>query len=169
MFVHIADERDRARIRRAGIVPSRARASGLWGVFCMPVLPNYFLSYQWLRELKRRGARTMVGIHFRVSDGEPVLVGHYGREPLPTTAAAAVRVILDAADARGFQVVLPRKVLPEEIHATRMINRVVGWRYYPDAHGHRPCGCPACLGRGQIKSRKLREAFEAALRGPDSG
>jgi hypothetical protein len=164
MLVHIADDRSREKIRRAGIVPCRARREALWGVFCMPVLPNYFLSHQWLRELKRRGVRTLVGVHFRVPDQEPVVVGHYNREHLPMTCARAVRLIMNVDDARGFEIVVPRKVIPREIHAIRRVSQVVGWRYFPDAHGRRPCGCPVCQPRGEIRSRRLREVYEASLR-----
>lgn len=162
MLVHIADDRERANIRRAGLLPPRARRGGLWGVFCMPVLPSYFLSHQWIREMKRRGVRTMVGVYFRIPDREPVVVGHYNRERQPMTAARAVRVIMEQADARGFEIVIPRKVEPTELHRIRAVNQVVGWRYYPDAHGKKPCGCPVCQPRGEIRSRKLREAYEAS-------
>jgi hypothetical protein len=36
----------------------------------------------------------------------------------------------------------------------------IGWRYQPHAHGKRPCGCPACLPRGSIKSRAIREKYD---------
>ncbi len=159
MLVHIADARHAERIRRAGIVPSRWRVPERRGVYASPVLPNYFLSHQWARELKRRGMRTLVGIHFRVSDRELVLVGHYGNPPASMTASRAVRLIMDAADARGYEIVVPRKIEAKEIHAIRGISRVVGWRYYPAAHGKYVCGCPACA-KGGIKSRRLRAAFE---------
>jgi hypothetical protein len=132
------------------------------GVYAMPVLLNYFVSYQWLRELKRRGAKSMVGVHFRVPDGEAVLVGHYRAPHVTMTAARAIRLIMDAADARGYEILIPRKIEPSEIHAIRPVSDVVGWRYYPDAHGKVPCGCPVCVPRGSIKSRKLRDAFEAS-------
>ncbi|MEZ4223309.1 MAG: hypothetical protein R3B13_20355 [Polyangiaceae bacterium] len=164
MLVHIADERASARIRRAGLVPARQRRGGLWGVFCLPVLPNYYLSHQWLREMKRRGIRTMVGVYFRVPDREAVVVGHYGSEKLPMTAARAVRVIMDQQDARGFEVVIPRKIEARAVHRIRPVNQLVGWRYFPNAHGQRPCGCPMCQPRGEIRSRRLREAYEAAFR-----
>ncbi|MCB9577292.1 MAG: hypothetical protein H6717_09735 [Polyangiaceae bacterium] len=165
MLVHIADERASTRIRRAGLVPHRARRGGLWGVFCMPVLRDYYISHQWLRELKRRGVRTMVGVYFRVPDREPVVVGHYNSAPRPMSAARAVRVIMDQEDARGFQIVVPRKIAPRALHKIRHVSQVVGWRYFPDSHGRRPCGCPMCQPRGEIRSRRLREAYEASFGG----
>src|SRR5262252_5945174 len=115
ILVHIADARNARSIERAGLKPSRWRGPDRRGVYGMPVLPNYFVSHQWMRELKRRGPRTMVGVYFKVPDREAVLVGHYGRQHTPMTASRAVRVIMDAADARGYEVLLPRKIEAQEI------------------------------------------------------
>jgi len=166
MLVHIADARDARKIERAGLKPSRWRKPDRRGVYGMPVLPNYFVSHQWMRELKRRGMRTLVGVYFRVPDREPVVIGHYNTEHTAMTAARAVRVVMDADDPRGYEVLIPRKIESTEIHAIRPVHRVVGWRYYPGAHSRTPCGCPACCARGEIKSRRLRDAFEAAMSAP---
>jgi hypothetical protein len=163
MLVHIGDARAARSFERSGIALSRSRGRGLRGVFAMPVMHNYFMSHQWLREMKRSGARLMVGVYFRVRDDEPVLKGHYNRAHVPMTAARAARIIMNAPDARGYEVIVPRKIGPGEIHAVRPVNRIVGWRYYAGAHGKYVCGCPACMPRGSIKSRKFREAFEAAV------
>lgn len=129
----------------------------------MPVVQDYYASHQWLRELKRSGARTLIGVYFRIPDQELVIVGHYRAAHAPMTAATAARLIMRLSDPRGYEVIIPRAIEPGEIHALRAVNRVVGWRYYPDAKGERPCGCRVCT-RGDIKSRKLREAYEAAFR-----
>src|SRR5688572_15174548 len=128
-LVHIADARDVRKIERTGISPSRWRQPERRGVYAMPVLPNYFVSHQWMRELKRRGIRTMAGVYFRLPDREPVLVGHYGVQHRPMSASRAVRVIMDAADARGYEVLVPRKIEAREISGVRPVNRVVGWRF----------------------------------------
>jgi hypothetical protein len=163
MFVHIGDARARKSFRRGGLRVARSAGSKASGVFAMPVLPDYFVSHQWLREAKRGGVKEMIGVYFRIPDQEPVVVGHYNSAHLPMTAARAVRLLMDAADPRGYEVIVPRSVEPHEIHAVRAISRVVGWRYYPDAHGKHVCGCPVCVPRGAIKSRRLREVFEASL------
>jgi hypothetical protein len=164
IFVHIADARSSASFARAGIRLPRVRPGYPTGVFAMPVLKDYFASHQWLRELKRRGARTLVGVYFRVPSSEPVLVGHYRQAHAPMTAGRAARVIMEAEDPRGYEVIVPRKIEPKAIHAIRAVHRVVGWRYYPEAKGKKPfCGCQSCT-RGEIKSRRLREAYEAAFR-----
>ncbi|MBF6221771.1 hypothetical protein IU479_27115 [Nocardia abscessus] len=74
LMVHLTPEKSARRIRRAGIA-----ANGFHrGVFCMPVMPSYVLSHQWLRELRRGGQRLILAVDFRIPDDEPVLVGHYG-------------------------------------------------------------------------------------------
>ena len=52
---------------------------------------------------------------------------------------------------------------PGETVRIRRLPQTLGWRYWPKAHGVKPCGCPACLGRGDIKSHKLRAEFERGL------
>jgi len=164
MLVHIADARDKRAVDRAGIVPWNRRRGAAWGVYAMPVLPNYFISHQWLRELKRRGMRTLVGVYFRLSSGEPVVIGHYNGTHAPMTVGRAIRIVMDAADARGYEIVVPRKVEATEIHAIRPVSQLAGWRYYPDAHRKPVCGCPVCVPPGTIKSKKLREAFERSMK-----
>ncbi|MBF6169200.1 hypothetical protein IU486_31350 [Streptomyces gardneri] len=108
LVVHLTPEKNARRIRRAGIA---ANGSGR-GVFCMPVMPSYVLSHQWLRELRRGGQRLIVAVDFRIPDAEPVLVGHYGAAQTELTAAEAVSVILHAADARGYEILVPRAIAP---------------------------------------------------------
>ncbi|WP_068053040.1 HEAT repeat domain-containing protein [Nocardia xishanensis] len=155
LLVHLTPEKNARRIRRAGITAS---SSGR-GVFCMPVMPSYVLSHQWLRELRRGGQRLIVAVDFRVPDDEPVLVGHYRTAATGMTAAEAVSVILHAEDARGYEIVVPRSIAAAELHRVRLVRQVTGWRYHPDAHGRRPCACPACLARGEFKAADLRRRF----------
>jgi hypothetical protein len=161
MFVHIGDARARRAFRQDGLTPNRRLPMERRGVFAMPVLRNYFVSHQWLREIRRGGAREFVGVYFRVPDRDLVLVGHYNQPHLRMTAARACRVVMDAPDPRGYEIIVPRKVQAKDIHAIRSVNRIVGWRYYPDAHGRPLCVCPVCVPRGSIKSRRLREAWQA--------
>ncbi|HEX7897640.1 MAG TPA: hypothetical protein VF950_07755 [Planctomycetota bacterium] len=160
MFVHLAPEKRSKAILRSGLRLPPARRGWIRGVYAMPVTRNYFVSHQWLRELKRRGDRAFVAVHFRVPDDQVVHVGHYGQAHATVSAAEAVAVVLRAGNAEGYEVVIPRAIRPAEIHALRAVRQVLGWRYYPGSHGKRPCGCPACLSRGEIKSRKLRERYE---------
>ena len=126
----------------------------------MPVTRNFYISHQWLRELKRRGQRVIVGIYFRVAGGEPVLVGHYREHHRPFTADEAVAFIMRAAEPEGYEVVFPRTIQPQEIRRVRSLPQVVGWRCLPGAHRRKPCGCPVCQPRGAIKSRRIRSRYE---------
>jgi hypothetical protein len=162
MFVHLADEKDKSSISRAGIRLPRARKGLPRGVYAMPVMRNYYISHQWLRELKRSGQRTLVAIHFRIPDDQIVLVGHYNADHLTVTAAQAVGIVMRAKSSEGYEVIVPRAIDPDEVHAIRNVRQVTGWRYFPGAHGKRPCGCPVCQPRGAIRSQKLREKYETS-------
>jgi hypothetical protein len=158
LLVHLTPEKYLARIVRNGIRTGR-------GVYCMPVLPSYYVSHQWLRELKRAGQRTILAVYFRLPPEERVLVGHYSQPHEEVTVDDAVRAILEAPDARGYEIILPRRVEPGEIVRVRRPPQVVGWRFYPTAKGRPPCGCSYCA-RGQIKARKRRDAYEGGDRRP---
>jgi hypothetical protein len=153
-FTHIAREKDEPLIRRGGIKPT-AVADGIEGVYAMPVLPNFFASHQWLRELRRLGSTPLVAIDFLVPDEEELRAGHYSTPHVTMTAAEAVGVILHADDPRGYEVVIPRKIEAGELQRTRHVPQVVGWRYWPDAHGQQPCSCVVCQ-RGTYKAAQLR-------------
>lgn len=162
MFVHLSPETRVKRIRRSGIKSSRLILPDLGesrGVFAFPVLPNFTVSHQWLRELKRNGARTICGIYFRIPDDELVYTGHYGNRHRTMTAAEASGFLQNVSDPEGYQVVVPRKVMANEIQRVRTLPHVVGWRYLPGAHGKKPCGCPFCWQPGTIKSRKIRDQW----------
>ncbi|MFC7478763.1 hypothetical protein ACFQX7_00045 [Luedemannella flava] len=125
----------------------------------MPVLPSFALTYQWTRELRRWKPGVLVAAHLRIPDDEPVTVGRYGTEPRQVTAAEAAAIVRDLADPRGYEVFVPRAVTPAEVRRVRQIPQGVGWRYQPDAHGRRPCACPACVQPGTPGSGKLRRAY----------
>lgn len=56
MFVHLAPESRIKLIQRNGIGRLRKPRGVLpGGIFAVPVTRNFFISHQWLRELKRRG------------------------------------------------------------------------------------------------------------------
>lgn len=160
MLVHLAPAGKARHIRRVGLTASPTR-SGIRGVYTVPMVPNFDVTHQWLRELKRwTKARTLVAVDVRIPDDEMVLVGHYARSFLEVPAAEAVKIVMDADDPRGYEVVVQRAIRSGEIHRIRDVPQKVGWRYFPDAHGKAPCGCPVCLQRGQPGTRKIREAYE---------
>lgn len=155
LLVHLTSDHAARAVRRSGIRTSWHRHVDARGVFCMPVLPSYVLTHQWGRELRKRGYRTTMAVRFRVPDDEAVWGGHFNRKPERMTAAEAVALVGAHPDPRGFELFVPRSVAAGEIHDLRHVNRLTGWRYYPDAHGHRPCPCPWCV-RGEYGARKIR-------------
>jgi hypothetical protein len=159
MFVHLAPESKIKTICKTGIRALR-RPSGV-GVFAMAVTRNFFVSHQWLRELKRRNQGPIAGVYFRIPDDEMVWVGHYSQAHQQMTASQAVGLIMTAEGREGYEVIVPRRIDSSEIHRVRRLPQVLGWRYYPGSHGKKPCGCPFCQ-RGEFGGRKLREEYEKA-------
>lgn len=129
----------------------------------MPVTKDFYVSHQWLRELKRSGQRTIFGVYFRIPDEQPVMVGHYNQAHLLLTASEAVGLIFNLPNAEGYEIIIPRRIEADEIHSIKSLPQVLGWRYYPQAKGRKPCGCPVCQPRGEIKSRRIREAYEQSF------
>ena len=160
MFVHLAPQKVAAAIRRNGVNRLRKNHVPEPGIYASPVVRNFFVSHQWLRELKRRGAGPIVGVYFRIPDDQKVWVAHYRNAHRSMSAAEAVGLIMHAAESEGFEVIIPRKIDASEIHRIRTLQQVVGWRYYPGAHGNKPCGCPYCQ-RGEYGAKKLRRAYES--------
>ncbi|MEZ6141482.1 MAG: hypothetical protein R3B84_12995 [Zavarzinella sp.] len=166
IFVHLAPENKSDAIRRSGIKPRRLKHPLEEGydriVFAMPVTDNFYVSHQWLRELKRKGQRTIVGVYFRIPDDEMVLVGHYRHHHELFTAVEAIGLVFNADQAEGFEVIIPRKINEDEIHKISALPQILGWRYYPEAKGKKPCGCDFCT-KGDIKSKRIREAFAKSV------
>ena len=135
-------------------------------VYAMPVLPDFQVSHQWLRELKNKGIRTIGAIQFTIPDEEEVWVGRFSEEPVGVTAAQSVKVFRDHPTGLGLQVLIPRRIEAREISRTYVPTQIVGWRYFPESHGKPPfCGCEFCQ-RGLIKNRKIRESYEAEQNAP---
>ncbi len=169
-FVHLAPEKDIRRITGHAIKGARRLVPVQKGyeeivhaVYCMPILPsNFHLTHQWLRELKRNGQKTIVGVYFTLSSEEPVWVGRYNQPHRKTQAGDAIKTLMGLVDAEGWEVIVPRHILAKEIRKIRSLPQSVGWRYMPKSHTTKPCcPCPYCIPPGSIKSRKLRQRLEA--------
>jgi hypothetical protein len=159
-FVHLTSARLLRRIQRTGINP-KAASFRVVGVFALPVTPNFMVTHQWTRELRTWGHGRIGAVYFRLPDDEPVKVGRYNRPHEDMTATQAVATIMRlGVDALGYEVIIPRSIPRGAIVRTRLISSRVGWRHFPGAHDRRPCGCPACLARGEYNSRRLRERLE---------
>jgi hypothetical protein len=167
-FNHIADERFARRILRGGIRATVLTAADQHGkaprrgVFCVPVVPSFQSTFQWLRELKRQRYGRACGIQFRIDDAETVFVGHYGQSPQAMTATQSVAFFLRSDDPRGLQVIVPRAISAREIMAVRPVRQVVGWRFYPAAKGRSPLW-PA---KGSINASRLRRRIETQNKHP---
>lgn len=156
-FMHITAEKNMAAIRRSGLKPERIHYQDVsTGVFCMPVTDDFFATHQWARELIRFGLRNPTGIYFKIPDDTEVWFGRYNQKHHRGTAANAVKAFSQLDDKMGFQVIIPRKITRDEIQRIRAVPKL-GWRFYPDAKGRKPCLCPACLGRGEYGLQKLLE------------
>jgi len=111
MYVHLTFAKNVDAIRRGGISRLRsAHKCNVSGVFALPVVRNFYISHQWLRELKRRGRGSIVGVYFRIPDNEHVWIGHYNSEHRPMTATQAAAVIMSSESAEGWQVLVPRRI-----------------------------------------------------------
>ena len=154
-LVHITDEKNSAAILRSGIAPSKRRGV----TYFMPVLENHLISHQWLRELKRRGVRVLVGVYFRLPSDEVVWAGRYNEPHRQMPLGEAIGILRSLPDALGFEMFVERKIQPAEIQKIRHLPQKIGWRYKPRAHGNRPCGCSACQ-FGAYNSRKLQDAYD---------
>src|SRR5262249_53298715 len=159
LFVHLASESRVALIRRNGIRRLR-RAWGEFpgGGFAVPVTRNFYISHEWLRELKRRNVGPIAGVYFRNSDEEHVWVGHDGKADRWMSAAEAEAAFQATESREGWEVIIPRRIEASEIHRTRRLPQVIGWRYRPGSHGTKPCGCDFCQ-RGQYGAQRIREKY----------
>lgn len=161
-FVHITSDTDAARIRRQGIRARRVRhfISGEDRfVWAFPVLESYALTYQWSRELKRWGRRTLAAVTLRIPDDQPVYVGHYLSQHRCMTAAEAAGLIRSEPGPHGYEVLIPRRIEVREITSVRTLPKAIGWRYWPASKETTrfPCDCPVCMPRAEVKARRYRD------------
>ena len=160
MLVHLTSENNIKSIQRNGIKILHYKNWKSPGVYAMPVVRNFYISHQWLRELKMFGQRTFYGVYFRIPDEEIVLVGHYNNHSIEMKASEVVALIENHDNAEGYQVIVPRKINNKEIHKIKYLPQVLGWRYQPGAHKLDYCGCLVCTRPGTIRSRKKNIKWE---------
>lgn len=159
-FVHIADEKNAKKIQKNGIKISKGRS----GIFCMPVTNDFSISHQWLRELKRNGAKTLVGVYFKIKSDEKIWFGKYSENHQFEEVGKALKEFKNIEDKLGFEFLIEKKIEPNEITKIKYLPQNVGWRYSPTSHERKlNCGCPICISYGGIKSKKKREKFEPPI------
>lgn len=131
----------------------------------MPVLQNFYVSHQWLRELKRSGARTYVGVYFKLDSKTLVYAGKYNQEHNHIPLGEAIKEIMSLDDPLGYELIVDRKIEAKEIEKIKLLPQKVGWRYYPSSHNKRPaCACPVCISPGSVKGKRLREKIEPPVK-----
>ena len=154
-LVHLADERESSNIKTNGIKIGKR----MKGVFCMPVMQNFYVSHQWLRELKRFGGNTFVGVYFKVDSSEKVFAGKFNEPHRHIELGEAIKEILSIEDPLGYELIICRKIEAKEIHKIKSLPQTIGWRYKPGSNGKKPCGCDYCQ-IGKIKAKSIREKYE---------
>jgi hypothetical protein len=172
LLVHIAPEAEARVIGRTGIAPTRWRPDPErhpeidHAVWAFPVLPSYTLTFSWAREMKRWGRASLAAVTIRLPDDERVFARHFSNAPVEMPAAEACGLIRAAPDPRGYEVIIPRRVLPKEVVRTQPLPRAIGWRYYPAARGQpmRLCDCPMCMPRGEVKARRYRDRVRERMK-----
>jgi hypothetical protein len=167
MYVHLCEEKNLKTIISNGIKTSKIHYNNIKsGVFCMPVINDFYASHQWLREIKhQKKSNNIIAVYFKIPDDEIVYCGKYSEEGKYVKSNIACKMFIDLDDRFGFQVIIPRKVLKNEVHKSKSFPQIIGWRYFPKSNGKKLCVCPACLGRGSynsqnIKSNKRKELFK---------
>ena len=126
-LVHLAPASQDRSIRRTGIAGTRATLVATAGptvalrsaVFAMPVVSDFWTTFQWLRELRRGHDQRIVAVYFRVSDDEIVHVGRYGQPHGAMTAAAAAAWVVKSP--AGAEVVVPHRVAAKDVLAIRHV------------------------------------------------
>jgi hypothetical protein len=161
-LVHLADEKNSKKIIQNGLKTGRYGT----GVYCMPVLPNFYVSHQWLRELKRSGARSYVGVYFKAPSSEMVYAGKYGQKHRHITLGEAINEIMSLEDPLGYELIIDRKIEPGEITNVKHLPQTLGWRYFPGSHNKKPCNCEYCL-RGNIKGKRTYNRLNKEEEGDD--
>jgi hypothetical protein len=154
-LVHLADEREISSIKKNGIKIGKHRQ----GVFCMPILTNFYLSHQWLRELKRSGVKTFVGVYFKMDSKTKVFAGRYNQHHRHIELGEAIKEIQTIEDPLGYEIIIDRKIEAKEIDKIKSLPQNIGWRYKPRSNGLKPCGCDYCI-KSSIKGNRVRQKYD---------
>lgn len=164
-LVHLAPESRAKRIGEHGVRGARwtvdvagTRTRIDRAVFAMPVLPDFNVTFQWLRELRRHhGRERMVAVYFRVPSTAEVLVGRYNEAHARVSASEAARRVRERP--WGMQLVVTAGVPARDISAIKNLStQLVGWTTTPPDAPRWTCVCDYCVPRGTPGLTKLLEA-----------
>ena len=155
-LVHLADERNSKKILKSGIkIPKNS-----YGIYFMPVLQDFYITHQWLRELKRGGAKSIIGVYFKLDSPELVYAGKFSEEHKHISLGEAIKEIMSLKDPLGYELIIDRKIEAIEITKIKQLPQTVGWRYLPGSNGTTPCTCEYCM-RGRIKGNRMKKSVES--------
>lgn len=164
-LVHLAPESLRRAIERNGI---RAESTSVYtggkepvnlprAVYAMPIVPDFSVTYQWLRELRRWHRERMVAAHFVVPSEEEVWVGRYNKPHQRMALGAAVRRVRD--EPAGNEIILTRGIRKKELASVRDVTQLVGWTEMPEPSTN-DCLCRRCMRGGTPElMRRVRATF----------
>ena len=157
-FIHLFDQRNENKIRKNGIIIFRTARRNQNGIYVFPQTENYIVNHQWLRELRRWQGINMLAARIRIPDKERVLIGKYNQNHIEASASEAINISRQHSDPMGLEVIIQRKISPQEIIAIYKPLKIIGWRYHPNAKGNKPCGCSYCQ-RGEPYSRGIKQFY----------
>jgi len=156
-FIHVFAEAARRSIQRRGIKAGQYAKKRGTGVYASPVTQDYYFTHQWCREIKRQQNVPKLVARFRIPDDEEVYIGRYGVQHIRVAASAAIRIAREHVAPAGLEVIIPRSIKPKEILKIYKPAKALGWRYYPEAKGKKPCGCAYCQ-KGEPYSAAKKKA-----------
>lgn len=137
IFVHLTPERNVGTILRQGITRMRGQDDHPAGIFAMPAARSFYVSHQWLHELKDRGHLRVAAMYFRVPESEPVWVGHYRECHEQITAKKAMEWFVREMRPQGFEVIVPRRISPDQIYRIHHLARVLPLERFPILNGNK--------------------------------
>jgi len=74
-FVHVFPAEKEKSILTAGIKAGKVHYDEIQkGIFCMPVISDFYATHQWVREIMRRHKNILV-VYFRIPDSDEVWIG----------------------------------------------------------------------------------------------
>lgn len=166
LLVHFALKRKLKSIRSLGIEPlqlGRGAPDGFGQlVFAVPVANRFYVSHQWLRTLSRDEQSLIYGVYFWFPDDQLVLISHYNKNHSEMNAGDAVNLITSMEKAEGYEIVIPRRIDPEEINRVKKSPQIRGWQHDPNSKRKKSCKCPVCIRPAKQKTRRIRDAHEIA-------
>ncbi len=74
-----------------------------------------------VRELKRNGARSFIGIYFRLDTKTLVYAGKYNEPHRQIELGVAIKEIMTFEDPLGYELIVDRKIEPKEIDKIRFL------------------------------------------------